>query len=846
MPAVPRPQRVARPFLVLAGLLSVPTSTFGWGGTTIRPAAIAYNNSFHKDAVMDAPWRVQNAETAIPLTIVLKDCDTDNIQKLQRIRCWDVTQGSTILWNHDFNDEQIGNNATEADYWTYITTVTEGHPSLPNGTLLTPANLGYAAGAVIRLKITISYNDNFLDFTATRYLRVQVGGGRFPWPEGWYGGDLHYHTMYTNNVAEFGAPLPAVRATAIALGLDWLVTTDHSCDLDEIGDGDLSYATPQWEYTLQSPAGIQTFTRDNRTYGSTWGALAVDIADFQDESFRLVRGEEVNLGSIDPASQDKTLHALFVNAEYVHSPRSGAAGERPVSTSVPAGLDQLSPQGFVFAAHPTSDLGQELGGIDYAVNGAPWGDADFAYAITTEGFIGFEGFNTRHTRRSEAVGDCPSLFDCVTNPWPDFDAGPDGPYPAKVLREVALWETFLRSNLDIQVQSTSGSGPRKIFFAGGSDAHGDFNYGTHLGNPVYATDNAIGKVQTVAWVPGPYGPGNAPPAAEILNAVRAGRTVVTDGPFLEIGIDRDGDGSWYGASDLRLGDAGQVVGGTSLPLHLRWASLPEFGPVTSLRVWVGNSTATTLLYESDPSAEDQGYEGATSLDLRAVEVEGTVYVRAECVTSDGDAGHRAFTNPIWIQFAPTPVVVEDLAASMVDGAVHLTWRLTRASLGELHGVHVQRGAASPGPYEDCRAAPLAPQLEMSHVDANVTPGRTYWYRLVLQGQDGAESTAGPIAILVGTGPASTTLAPPRVASSGQAAEIRYRIAGPASRVQLWIYGPDGHLVCALARAVEAPGEHVHYWDLRNDAGAPVGRGVYFVRLEVGGQVLSQKLVKLVR
>ncbi len=126
--------------------------------------------------------------------------------------------GNVLLWDHNFGDERIGDDAAEADFWTYITTVTEGHATLPNGTLLTPANLGYAVGAAIQLKVSIYYKDDIFNYTETRYLRVRVGGGLFPWPSEWYGGDTHYHTMYTNNTAESGAPIPAVRRAAAAAG----------------------------------------------------------------------------------------------------------------------------------------------------------------------------------------------------------------------------------------------------------------------------------------------------------------------------------------------------------------------------------------------------------------------------------------------------------------------------------------------------------------------------------------------------------------------------------------------------------------------------------------------------
>jgi hypothetical protein len=808
----------------------------------------AHVNTYHKDFVMDAPWRVRDANTPIPLVILLKDCDTDDIRRLHWIGCWDVTAGrSTRIWYHDFRDERIGDDATEANFWTYVTAVTEGHPDLSDGSWLTPANLGYGPGDAIQLKITIDYTDDILGYSETRYLRVRVGSGPFPWPDTWYGGDLHYHTMYTNNIAEFGAPLPAVRAAAIAMGLQWLATADHSCDLDETGDGSVSYATPQWEYTLQTPGGTVTRACDNRVHGSTWNALGADVAAFGDGDFRLVRGEEVNLASIDPASRDKTLHALFVGADYVLSPRSGALNERPVVPNVTEGLGRVSGGGFVLAAHPSLDLGLEMGGADFAVNGAIWGDQDLAAGLSVDRFVGLEGFNMRPTLYSDDVGRCPNVFDCVTDPWPDFDARmrPGSTYPSELLREIALWEELLHANLAGAGAVTDPRSLRRISLAGGSDAHGDFNFSTNLGLPNYATDNAMGKVQTVAHVPGPYGPGQLPPVERIADAIRDGRTIVTDGPFLEIGVDVDGDGDWLGAEDLQIGSAGQAASSAAMTLHVRWASLPEFGPITAVRVVAGSALQTEILLETDPSASGQGLAGSASVDLAARELEGSWYFRAECLTADGDAGHRAYTNPIWIQFRPTPIEVEDLAVAGDGGAVRLTWRLSRSSLPALAGVRVQRSEGRAGPYEDRTSRPLAPERDMTYVDAEVAPGVHYWYRLILVGADATERGAGPVEIALSDSRA-TTLYPPFVTDDGDAIAIRYRVARGASAVRLEVFGTDGRHVRSLDTAAAVPGEHLVYWDRLDDRGEKLGRGVYFIRLHTDGMTMSEKIVLLHR
>ena len=642
---------------LLLALFALPARAHPQSIRTARPDSPKYDNTFAKDFIMDAPWRVIDVSTAIPVTIILKDCDVDDIRELHWIRCWDVTGGgSTILWDHDFGDETIGDDASEDNYWTYITTVTEGHPSLPDNTLLTPANLGYAAGDAIQLKVSVYYKDNWFNYTEDRYLRVHVGSGQFPWPEDWYGGDSHYHTMYTNNTVEFGVPLPAVKLSAIAMGLDWLTTTDHSCDLDETGDGAFSYATHHWEYTIQSPSGIETVYRDVFSYGSSWGSIGADISDLDSPDLRLYRGVEINLSSVDSDTWQKTLHCLFYNPDYISSPLSGALSEQPVTPPLPDGLDQLAAEGFAYAAHPIYDLS--------GVNGTQWLDEDLDTALTREKFRGIEAFNTRERLRS---GD-------ASNPWPDFDAGTpyDNPYPNELLDGVALWD-------DLLVADMASGNPRKVFFSGGSDAHGDFNYAAYSNIlSSYATDNAMGKVQTVVYVPGGFGPGSLPRMGEILTAHRAGRSVVTDGPFLEIGLDRDDDGDWYEAGDLVIGDDGLADPTDYLPLKIRWASLNEFGPITSVQLIAGDGVGTSTLTSFDPNGSGQGYGGAAMVDLGTFGLAGTYYLRAELLTSDGDAGHRAYTNPIWITFAERPAAIADLTATLVGDVIHLSWSAVTA------------------------------------------------------------------------------------------------------------------------------------------------------------------------
>ena len=56
-----------------------------------------------------------------------------------------------------------------------------------------------------------------------------------PTQQGWYRGDTHLHSIYTQNDAETGLPLCATKGAAKLLGLDWITTTDHTSDIDNYG-----------------------------------------------------------------------------------------------------------------------------------------------------------------------------------------------------------------------------------------------------------------------------------------------------------------------------------------------------------------------------------------------------------------------------------------------------------------------------------------------------------------------------------------------------------------------------------------------------------------------------------
>ncbi len=99
-----------------------------------------------------------------------------------------------------------------------------------------------------------------------------------------------------------------------------------------------------------------------------------------------------------------------------------------------------------------------------------------------------------------------------------------------------------------------------------------------------------------------------------------------------------------------------------------------------------------------------------------------------------------------------------------------------------------------------------------------------------------QSTGAPTASL--NAPAAISFALPSPNPAADRAILRYALPREAG-VSLAVYDVAGRTVRQLERGVSAAGQHSVTWDLRNDNGVPVNRGVYFLRLAVEGKVFTQ-------
>ncbi len=115
-----------------------------------------------------------------------------------------------------------------------------------------------------------------------------------------------------------------------------------------------------------------------------------------------------------------------------------------------------------------------------------------------------------------------------------------------------------------------------------------------------------------------------------------------------------------------------------------------------------------------------------------------------------------------------------------------------------------------------------------------THGRSQW-RLDL--------TSLPVAVEPQTAPRRLALAAPRPNPSRGVAHLSLEVSS-ATAVRIDIYDAMGRRVRALARGTFAPGDHAFEWNGTDDAGRPLGAGMYFVRASGEGAVATSRLVRI--
>ncbi len=471
--------------------------------------------------ILDVPWRIENSEINIPILAV----DTGvNWADIYNIKVYDHNKGDRFVASTNWVSPQPIYLKTPFFYLFNL-----------------DKNLFVQVDGEISIKIKFDFDWWPLPDNWEGPKRVQISPEDIPTITDWYCGDTHQHTNYTHNVYEFGAPIYATRAANNAMGLDWMIVTDHSFDL-----------TPE-----------------------KWNVSSADCDAHSDNLFRVMQGEEVSCylpGTDINPWQYKYNHLLVYGTDFIPG---GEWEDGTGSDYTPAEAIAIanSQGGVTYLAHPFyDDLFRDT-----------WRDKDYNLPFT-----GLQIWNYGSDKPTHL---------------------PDG---------IAKWSELLL-------------GGRHVYVEGGTDAHGDFNA-------------IAGKVKTYVYAPG-YSQSDLPTRSAILNALRNGNSVMTDGPVVIFDINEE-----------IIGKEVSVTERTNATLRIHWNSTSEFGYITNITVKKGviNETEETDFIIIEPSS--MGKNTLCDEYELAISPTESCYYRVEAYsnTTNGEQ-HRCYTNPIWVNINKPPI-----------------------------------------------------------------------------------------------------------------------------------------------------------------------------------------------
>lgn len=349
------------------------------------------------------------------------------------------------------------------------------------------------------------------------------------------------------------------------------------------------------------------------------------------------------LGELDPATGRYSVHDIqglgddsyYARQHMVYLPLDGTRDDAFVSGDTsqfggahehlsnlldPTYFNTVVDKGYAFLAHPAQgDTGTGVTRLGPDV--VPYSEVQLRTAFASPSILGLQLWN-EDTRLRTTNANSPLLPGFPLQPWdspPDPGPGPDptaerskwlwgrwnGLTPAsytELYHGLAMWDQMLLWG--IRPSQTAGLSwlapgqPRRVFMAGGSDAHGDWNYrrqGRMFGVSALV-DSAIGKPRNLVHV-GAERPETVTDStqsahgtvgqAQVTEALASGNFAVTDGPALRIALDANANGVIDDDDVLMGGVSNTPSKGTYVPFVVEWKSTDEFGPLAGIDLYVG-------------------------------------------------------------------------------------------------------------------------------------------------------------------------------------------------------------------------------------------------------------------
>ncbi len=603
--------------------------------TTVAPLSLSAETPLHKNQPefwADAPWRIEPDQDDILLLFLVRDTNI----KPPAMGPWRLDMLKIDQWLPDIPWDPVmtllPTDLPKVDnqgmfqrrtWWHSLKIPLEKFQGIVRGDTLR-MRVGFHGSYYPYEKLSPIYI-NLETFLAKHALPLSRSANS-KHPRQWFYGDTHYHSVYTNDIKELGNPVPESCAAANAMGLDWLVITDHSCDLDDV-DPDV---------------GPQT----------RWERLKADTTNpgISNDQFRCILGEEITLRG----KGENLIHMLAFGGmhdmiEGAFLPNQGGFMTEIFQENLKKWLEKIAKEGgypkdetqrlfgtvhpfekvlsmlpeetLLFAAHPFQ-----------MAQPPPPGKWDKEYLYHPR-LTGYEFWNARIRRKTHLT-----LNPFSRKAWVD---------PAKLIENDQKrikkvkgwadneWDLALRRGLANWGPTEAMPGLRPVFLAG-TDAHGSFNYSVGMSwdyrRRLMVDDDALGKVRTVVYVANSY-TDEVPPESEILSAIQKGSCVVTDGPIITFSLEQNG-------TIVQLGEVLTAVGDQDIVLDIQAFSTPEFGPVDQVEL------VTCFRHYRKPNKTI--IKKGTHATLQLDGMQGFCRLFAQTQGPDGQL-FCCFTNPIWVR-----------------------------------------------------------------------------------------------------------------------------------------------------------------------------------------------------
>ncbi len=277
---------------------------------------------YHKEPeiIFDLPFRARLNES-VPLFLFVKDAHKFPIKLIELIVEISDSHGNLI--------SQFNQNLETVIREKFDSKIFQLKPDFfpGSGDYRVSASLTYHNP---QQKINTIKQDNYKHSPHPPF-EIYISESDLPTFPGWYWGDLHTHSYYTQDQVEFGAPLAATSEAAKTAGLHFIAFTDHSYDMDDLPDN-----------FIKNDPDLQK-----------WGNFKTEVAEVQSqqEKFLIIPGEEVSVGN----NKNQNIHCLILNDPRFY-PGTGDSGEKLWSNRPTLSLDELliqkSQDSLAIAAHP--------------------------------------------------------------------------------------------------------------------------------------------------------------------------------------------------------------------------------------------------------------------------------------------------------------------------------------------------------------------------------------------------------------------------------------------------------------------------------------------------------------